>query len=113
MVFETDVSLMLFLISKMVFAELLRAAGIVELCVAKLLAGQVEFAVTDSVETVETAVLQRNAVYLAAVDILHQKRRDRALSQRAIVRALVSAHPRRAGLGTPEPGQEVVVILGC
>ena len=92
--------------------ELLDAVGVVQFFAAELLAGQVEDAVADNVEAVEGAVPVWDAEDLAAVALLHQKGRDGALAQGAVLRRPVRAHPGGAGLRAPDPGEQVVVIPG-
>ena len=75
---EKLVPLALFLLGKVHLAELLGVIPVVQV-LPELLAGEVKGVAVHHVIAVEVAVRQRDAVNLAAEEILYQKCRDGAL----------------------------------
>ena len=110
LIFQIFIPQPLFLFGKMHLAELLRVILIAELLVTELLAGQIEYAAVHDVVTMIIPAFARHAVNLASENILREKSRNRALSERAVVLAPICTKSGGAGVFAPDFAQNVIQI---
>lgn len=106
--FQPLISQALFFFCKMHFPELFRIPLIIQDLIAELLAGQVKPVLTHHIITMVISAGPKYAIHLTAENVLGQKRRDRALSQRPVLRRPVLPKPRRAGVRAPYLRKHVI-----
>ena len=107
---EITISLVLFLVCKVYFARLRVFSREGQRLPSELLAREVKDHVADGVVAVISASLEGYPIHIAAENVLHEKCRDRALSERRIFLRPLVTEPRRAGVLTPNAKQEIVQV---